>query len=116
MATRQLLTKHYTRILANWPQDLLRPETPFQSLLQARIAKIPSLTDADATAELRNVNALYSLMDDRYSRKYPIPKDLMKPESNPQHYELIAEEINEVPTRTQVEGWWIWLRGKARFT
>jgi hypothetical protein len=69
MATRQLLTKHYSRILANWPQDLLRPETPFQSLLQARVAKIPTLTDAEATAELRNVNALYSLMDDRYSRK-----------------------------------------------
>jgi cytochrome b pre-mRNA-processing protein 6 len=67
--TRQLLTKHYTRILAHWPQDLLRPETPFQSLLHARIRTIPTLTDAQASAELRNVNALYSLMDHRYSRK-----------------------------------------------
>jgi hypothetical protein len=69
MAARQLLSKHYTRILSRWPKDLLRPETTFQSLLKARIAKLPTQTEQEASVELRNVNALYSLLDDRYTKK-----------------------------------------------
>lgn len=68
----QNLVKQYTRILSLWPKDALRPEVSFQKTLQHRIAlaeKLPEDATAPATAETRNINALYSLLDGRYAKK-----------------------------------------------
>ena len=63
------MAKHYARLLSRWPKDPLRPENTFHKLLSARAAKANSLSDTEVNAELRNVNALYSLLDDRYKKK-----------------------------------------------
>jgi len=65
----QNVAKHYARLLSRWPKDPLRPENTFHKLLSARAAKANSLSDTEVNAELRNVNALYSLLDDRYKKK-----------------------------------------------
>ena len=58
--------KHYLRIIHRWPKDLLRPEVSFQHALRQRIAKKPAR--ASDERELGEVNALYSLLEDRYSQ------------------------------------------------
>lgn len=81
------LSRHYTRILKQWPKDLLRPTSAFSSLIEKRAAAItaspPAGSSSNAiaqhqegegegegeTSEMKRVNALYSLLDDRYAKK-----------------------------------------------
>lgn len=71
------------RALSRWPADVLRPESQFQDAIRKRVdrkfldaAAVPS-TSGSATAgivvnekkELEQVNALYSLLENRYQRK-----------------------------------------------
>lgn len=92
----QLIHKHYTRILKLWPHDALRPTVSFQKTLQHRIdnrlspspssstspsnpadnvvanealATVPTPKPFDEKGELEQVNALYSFLENRYSRK-----------------------------------------------
>jgi cytochrome b pre-mRNA-processing protein 6 len=67
--TLGLLAKHYTRILSLWPKDPLRPDVQFSSLLTSRQSGLRKLAEKQSNAEMRNVNALYSLLDDRYSKR-----------------------------------------------
>ncbi|GAB7352144.1 hypothetical protein MBLNU459_g2634t1 [Dothideomycetes sp. NU459] len=110
----QQISKHYTRILSRWPVDQLRPELTFQNLLKKRIAAAPGPHGAehntaqavipsprDPAAELREVNALYLLLDNRYTNEYPVSKSLMRPASNPDHYTNLAKELDEIPSRSR---------------
>ena len=80
----QALLRQYQRTLAQWPSDVLRPDISFRKAIQASAEKrlsdvnLPSTgptavngsdSDVDATVELEQVNALCSLLDDRYSKK-----------------------------------------------
>jgi cytochrome b pre-mRNA-processing protein 6 len=82
LISRQRLFKHFARIIELWPQDLLRPTVSFQDAMQRRVNhRILGVAHAradgngkpevaayklDEGAELYQVNALYSLLDDRY--------------------------------------------------
>jgi len=74
----------------------------------------------DEKLELEQVNAIYSLLENRYTRKvwlqfgyeiekethsltckqYPISGSLMKPASNPTHYTDLIKELEEAPQRS----------------
>lgn len=129
----QIVAKHYTRILSLWPKDLLRPNAPFTRPIEHRATPYgvtpvsPPLEDADARkstskttgaalqpapakpstpqAELPQINALYSLLENRYSKKYPISAAVLKPVSNPDHYDRLMEEIEKAPKKS-------WLQAK----
>lgn len=47
----------------------MRPERQFAKVAAVRTKAIEGLDEAKLKGELRNVNALYSLLDDRYSKK-----------------------------------------------
>lgn len=47
----------------------MRPERPFIRVTDFRSKQIESLEEPALKGELRNVNALYSLLDNRYSKK-----------------------------------------------
>lgn len=51
-------------------------------------------------AELPQINALFSLLDNRYSNKYPLSPAVFKPASNPEHYDRLMEEIERAPKKT----------------
>jgi cytochrome b pre-mRNA-processing protein 6 len=74
----------------------------FEKVLSFRAQRAESLSPADAQAELRNVNALYSLLDDRYKKKYQVSKDLLRPSTNPSYYDDLIREMEEQPNRN----WW----------
>ncbi|KIN00851.1 hypothetical protein OIDMADRAFT_53995 [Oidiodendron maius Zn] len=107
--------KHYLRALSRWPKDALRPECQFQDVIRKRVdrrllpsspstsTKSPSkLSSAEEKAEWEQVNALYSLLENRYSRKFASTGSLMRPASNPTYYADLVRELDEAPQR----GWW----------
>ena len=112
--SRAQVSRHYARILSQWPADRLRPEVPFQKLLQRRVdgapqpaikeantaQAVPQTTHHDPKAEMQEVNALYSLLEGRYSQLYPVSQRLMEPDSAPDYYTRLEKEIEEVPDRT----------------
>ncbi|KAI4729973.1 hypothetical protein E4T49_02185 [Aureobasidium sp. EXF-10728] len=108
--SRAQASKHYARILSKWPVDRLRPEISFQSVLKKRLeaAPVAHLNEANTARtqppkprdEAREVNALYSLLENRYSTAYPLSNAMMHPASAPAHYTTLVKELNEVPDRT----------------
>ncbi|KAI9708428.1 MAG: hypothetical protein M1820_003888 [Bogoriella megaspora] len=125
------IARHYDRILKAWPKDALRPaEIQFRNLLQKRIERQAAGAVANDSssnvsqkntafsdgAELRQINALYSLLDNRYSKQYPVSARLMQPNSDPTYYQRLAKEMEEAPKRTwfgaMINRW----KGMVRFT
>ncbi|KAF1977183.1 hypothetical protein BU23DRAFT_551108 [Bimuria novae-zelandiae CBS 107.79] len=126
--SQSTVAKHYTRILSLWPKDLLRPHAPFTRTIERRAVPYgvtpvsPLLEDSskptpttdkttDASVrplrttpqqELPQINALYSLLENRYAKKYPLSPGVLKPSSNPEHYDRLMEEIERAPRKS----WW----------
>lgn len=90
MMNLQVVSKHYQRVLAQWPVDVLRPHASFQEAMRRRIARrldpppvkpeenvianeaqvmIPPSPKVDEKLELEQVNVLYSFLDNRYTKK-----------------------------------------------
>jgi len=116
--SKSIAYKHYVRALSRWPKDTLRPECQFQDAMRKRLDRrfLPassSGTQSAATAVANNAveerleseqaNILYSLLENRYSRKYPITGSLMKPASNPTHYEDLIRELEAAPQRSWLD-------------
>ncbi|MCJ1405585.1 hypothetical protein MMC11_008813 [Xylographa trunciseda] len=135
--SKSLVFKHYQRALAQWPKDILRPDVSFQNAMQRRIDRrttpstghteasviandalttVPTAARFDEKAEMEQVNVLYSFLENRYTKKYPLSQNLMKPQSNPTYYENLIKELDEAPTRSwfarQVNKW----KGSLRMT
>jgi cytochrome b pre-mRNA-processing protein 6 len=117
------MLKHYTRLQALWPKDLLRPNLPFtraiehrglpyglkplESTPQEKAPKNASPVPAPSSppnpsAEQVQVNALYSLLENRYSKKYPLSPGVLRPTSAPEHYDRLMDEIERAPQKS----WW----------
>lgn len=64
--------------------------------------------------EMEQVNALYSLLENRYSKTYPCSDRLLRPTSNEDYYHSLMAEMEEAPKRD----WWTWkwlrLKGLVR--
>jgi cytochrome b pre-mRNA-processing protein 6 len=89
--------------LTKWPRDPLRPECQLQDVVGKRLEKelsSSSLSAAETEAQLKQVNALYSLVENRYQNKYKIVGNLMEPRSNSTHYTDLIKELQEAPNRT----------------
>ena len=118
----QTIVRQYTRLLSLWPKDALRPNLAFTKTLEYRGAPFglkpaasaekdakPAKTDVEASAprsasdpkvELANINALYSLLENRFTKKYPVSPGVLRPTSNPEHYDRLMEEIKRAPTKS----------------
>jgi len=127
--SNSLAYKHTLRALSRWPKDTLRPECQFQDAMRRRLdrkflpasapgsqvtAQAAPISAMNERSELEQANVLYSLLENRYSRKYPITGSLMKPASNPTHYEDLIKELEAAPERswlgTQMNRWKGFLR------
>lgn len=133
LTTLQVIYKHYMRALAQWPKDALRPECRFEDVIQKRIeqkfnppkpaegAKPVAAVPINEKAEMDQVNALLSLLGNRYTKRvsekllpntspmltlelqFPLSDSLMKPASNPTHYTDLVEELLAAPNRSWFE-------------
>ncbi|KAI2602879.1 uncharacterized protein GGS25DRAFT_509026 [Hypoxylon fragiforme] len=104
---------HILRALAQWPKDTLRPQLQFQDVLRKRFEQQPSpgVSEQD---QLRQANALYSLLENRYKKKYPITGDLLRPRSHPTYFTDLVKELEEAPSRSFAERLWLRVKGLVR--
>lgn len=144
--------RHYQRIISRWPTDAVRPESvSFPAALRRRLEKrilTPSKDAAESAGgnetqatvprmigekeELERVNALYSLLENRYSKtvrivrgrpcmhlecfcnicrheltthQYPVSERMLRPASNPSYYTNLMKELEEAPKRSRFGKW-----------
>ncbi|KAK4160501.1 cytochrome B pre-mRNA-processing protein 6 [Cladorrhinum sp. PSN259] len=108
--------------LQRWPKDPLRPECQLQDVLAKRLEKgtiAPSSAIKGVTktqAELKQANALYSLLEDRYKNKYRTSAGVLEPKSNPTYYKDLVKELEEAPSRTFLQRLSKKLSGMIRFS
>ncbi|OLN96902.1 hypothetical protein CCHL11_08475 [Colletotrichum chlorophyti] len=94
--------KHFQRALALWPKDNLRPETQFNEIIARGIERrYTKPAVVDELKELKQVNALYALADDRFKNKFTLNGELLRPASQPTYFDDLLRELEEAPTR----GW-----------
>ncbi|KAL6707352.1 hypothetical protein ACN47E_004131 [Coniothyrium glycines] len=122
------ITRQYTRLLALWPKDALRPNLPFTRAIEHRgqpfgllpltpapeesqrptpnlkVAATPAKPASASSPQLEQaqINALFSLLEDRYSRKYALSPAVLQPRSAPEHYTALMAEIERAPKKS----WW----------
>lgn len=76
----QVATRHFQGALSRWPKDALRPDCQLQDVLARRLQQpggrlAPAAAAATRgagtpeQADLKQANALYSLLEDRYKNK-----------------------------------------------
>ncbi len=62
--------KLYQRALARWPKDTIRPNAQLQDIVGRRLeSEFSTGKVVDEAYHLKQVNALYSLLEDRYKTK-----------------------------------------------
>lgn len=53
--------------------------------------------------EEKEVNAAYLLLDNTFSKQFPLQDRLLRPESNPNYYVDLKKELLEAPNRSWFE-------------
>ncbi|KAF2200981.1 hypothetical protein GQ43DRAFT_463544 [Delitschia confertaspora ATCC 74209] len=86
-----------------------------KSTKAATTPKAPTPIQSPAQSELLNVNALYSLVENRYSKRYPTSPGLLRPTSNPEYYETLMAEIERAPNKSWLKAVWDEWRMKVRW-
>lgn len=90
LASPQVVYQSFRQALARWPADPLRPECQLQDVIGKRLDKeIAAVSSGTAVGaklsegtQLKQVNALYSLLENRYQTKVrPLLPDFAKRES-----------------------------------
>lgn len=86
-------------------QRLLKFENPAKAAESAKIkgndANVqPVNLEWNEQKELKQVNALYDLLNDRFAKQAPFHDRLRFPASNPAHYDAIMAESQRAPTRS----------------
>ncbi|KAL4865991.1 hypothetical protein BDV12DRAFT_173681 [Aspergillus spectabilis] len=126
MARPSTAQSRLTHLLKHWPSDPIRPPSvSIQQYLQSRLSPSSSTSTAKTTTantatsaptiSPASLNALSSLLEDRYARRYPLPSKLRKPASNPDHYDDLIREFEEAPNRDWMGRVMKRLKGLLRF-
>lgn len=70
----------------------------------------------DEEKELRQIRALDALLTNKYANAYPTPRAVRYPQSNPDHYNNVIQELNEAPDRTWAASFVKRIKGALRFS
>ncbi|KAK3361775.1 hypothetical protein B0T24DRAFT_598688 [Lasiosphaeria ovina] len=113
----------FKRALERWPKNPLRPDCQLQDVLAKRLeagtlAPPHALKNgvSKAEAEMKQANAFYSLLENRYKSIYKLKGDIMNPHSNPTYYQDLITELDEAPTRSWLDRTLNKFKGMIRFT
>ena len=121
--------------MQRWPVDKIRPEpVSFQTLMKKRLLKYENPAKAAQSAtvksndanvqpvnltwneqkEVKQANALYALLENRFANESPFHDRLRFPASSPSHYDLIIAEAEKAPSRGFFENLTNRLKGMIR--
>ncbi|KAE8147196.1 hypothetical protein BDV25DRAFT_160873 [Aspergillus avenaceus] len=115
-------------LIKHWPSDLVRPSSvSVQSYLQSRLPQSPEDASKQSQSQKSpqsqgepiseaSLNALSSLLEDRYARRYPMSPKIRRPASIPDHYDNVIKEFSEAPTRDWMGRVTKRLKGLFRFS
>ncbi|KKY34777.1 hypothetical protein UCDDA912_g05233 [Diaporthe ampelina] len=121
--TSPALRRTYTAALTHWPKDPLRPTCQLQDVLSKRLAESNKFPGPDGGKNpAAQVNALVSLLGNRYLSKYPTspaPESatggMLSPRSNPSYYEDLMRDLDAAPTRSWAQRVGLRLKGMFRW-
>ncbi|KAJ5224439.1 uncharacterized protein N7469_007942 [Penicillium citrinum] len=108
--TPRSLQTRISHLLKHWPSDAVRPASvSVQTYLQSHLGQkqtngSPQEKDTRVPkphGELSesSVNAMTSLLNDRFARRYPLSQKVRYPASDPDHYDNLIREFEEAPNR-----------------
>lgn len=89
----------------NDPKDSARTPgntTPVPSPASVPATGASTHPNPSLAQESAHITALFSLLEDRYAKKYALGPDVFKPRSAPRHYEDLMREIERAPGKS----WW----------
>ncbi|OAX80797.1 hypothetical protein ACJ72_04864 [Emergomyces africanus] len=127
------VSAHINRLISRWPSDPVRPSSvSVQTYLKTRLpTSSPSATtQSQSQSQIQSqsqsqsqqpqlssssINALYSLLENRYEKQYPLPQNLRHPRSAPSHYDDVLREFSEAPGRGWVKRMMEKVKGVLRF-
>ena len=66
--------------------------------------------------EIRQTNALNSLLENRYADESPMPPMLRHPTFNPEYYDQVAKEMRDAPDRSWFQGFMLRIKETFRLT
>ena len=123
--SRNAAVTHLRAALSRWPKDILRPETQLPLALTARLERLeqratPAASTATASAgsgeaqQLREANALFALLDNRFKNRYRVREQTYRPRSRPDYYDNLIRELDEAPTRSAWSRWMNRIKGMVR--
>lgn len=119
----QLARDRYLAVLAHWPKDPLRPSCQLQDVLRKRLDeqnKFPGVSTGNPKDEQAQVNALASLLGNRYKTNYApwgeMGTNLYSPKSKPTYYKELMEDLEQAPTRSWLQRIGKRLGGMIRFS
>ncbi|KAK8254477.1 hypothetical protein HDK77DRAFT_423285 [Phyllosticta capitalensis] len=129
MSAPSTIARHYARIASLWPVDTLRPALSFQTALNKRQKAVTSSTTSSTTTTTtttttsatsspqasRDLNALYSLLDNRYKRAYPLSPRFLRPNSKATYYEDLMQELERSTQRNWWQGFVTKMKARLRF-
>ncbi|PYH89926.1 hypothetical protein BO71DRAFT_402644, partial [Aspergillus ellipticus CBS 707.79] len=106
----QAIQTRISHLLKHWPVDTVRPSsvsvhTYLQACLsQANPESQPKQQKQPQQSPPANINqssldALSSLLEDRYARRYPLSPRMRRPASDPDYYDNLIREFDEAPSR-----------------
>jgi len=100
--------------------------------MQARLEKLqspnatPQIKSNDALAipaepfneqkEMKQVNALYALLENRFEKEFPTPRQVRHPRSNATHYDDLVREMDAAPQRSWFTNTWNRIKGSVRMS
>ncbi|KAL3470526.1 hypothetical protein BJX99DRAFT_47764 [Aspergillus californicus] len=112
----QTVQTRLAHLLKHWPADPIRPSSvSVQTYLQSRLSQQSKDTTSTVPISDSSLNALSSLLEDKYTRRYPLSPKLRHPASNPDHYDDLIREFDEAPSRDWLGRLGKRLRGLLRF-
>lgn len=82
---------------------------------EALLSAVPP-AELNEQKEMKQVNALYSLLENRYSTAFPMPQQFRYPASRQTHYDDLMQELEEAPTRSKFTSFVQRLKGRFRLT
>ncbi|KAL4997244.1 hypothetical protein BDV10DRAFT_186432 [Aspergillus recurvatus] len=111
MAGTPTTASRLTHLIKRWPTDPIRPASvSVQTYLQSHLSSLPQAQDSSSSTTTAvsaktsaisqsSLNALDSLLENRYAKRYPLSEKLRHPASNPDHYDNLLREFEEAPNR-----------------
>ncbi|KAF3915668.1 hypothetical protein AA313_de0202808 [Arthrobotrys entomopaga] len=121
LSRRAAQKAHYAKLIPQWPKDLIRPHIDFPAFLTRRLESDfgdapppkendwPVIDDGSKrplfeygkykAGSDEQWNVLGGLVGNKYQKKYPVKK-LLEPGFQPDYYQKLIKEIDDVPNRS----------------